>query len=66
MNDIADSTTAIKTTVNTLLTAGVDPMAIAVSLATVSVNLYKQANPNDELTEQDAKILFASLDCLSK
>jgi hypothetical protein len=66
MNDIADSTAAIKTTVSTLLTAGVDPMAIAVSLATVSVHLYKQANPDDELTVQDAKILFTSLAYLSK
>jgi hypothetical protein len=66
MTDFADSVEAIKTTATTLVAAGVDPLTVAVSLASVSMHVYKSISPNDELTEQDMKMFFMSLADSSK
>lgn len=61
MNEIAESVDAIRTTVRTLLAAGIDPMSVAVSLATLSVSVYRDIMPTDDLSEDDLKMLFSSL-----
>jgi hypothetical protein len=61
MSDFADSIAAIKTTATTLIASGVDPVTVAVSLASVSMHIYKELAPNDELTEEDMKKFFMSL-----
>lgn len=59
--DFADSIAAIKTTAATLIASGVDPITVAISLASVSMHVYKTYSPNDELTDEDMKKFFMSL-----
>lgn len=61
MNQISESIDAIRTTVQTLMAAGIDPMSVAVSLAALSVSVYKDITPTGDVTEDDMKMLFKSL-----
>lgn len=61
MNEISESIDAIRTTVQTLIAAGIDPMSIAVSLAALSVSVYKDTMPTEDLTEDDMRKFFRSL-----
>ena len=66
MNEIAESIAAIETTVQTLMATGIDPMTVAVSLAALSVSIYKDNASTEDLTEDDIKMLFKSLAFTSK
>lgn len=57
----SESIDAIRTTVQTLMAAGIDPMSVAVSLAALSVSVYKDITPTGDVTEDDMKMLFKSL-----
>lgn len=61
MSDINYASNALKTTVQTLKAAGVDHMTIAISLAKLSANMYKEIAPTGDLTEHDVKMLFKIL-----
>lgn len=61
MSDINYASNALKTTVQTLKAAGVDHMTIAISLAKLSVDMYKDIAPMGDLTEHDVKMLFKTL-----
>jgi hypothetical protein len=61
MSDFSDSIAAIKTTAATLIASGVDPVTVAVSLASVSMHIYKTHSPSEELTDEDMKKFFMTL-----
>jgi hypothetical protein len=61
MSDFSDSISALNTTATTLIASGVDPITVAISLASVSMHIYKTYAPHDELTEEDMKKFFMSM-----
>jgi len=61
MSDSSYASNALKTTVQTLKAAGVDHMTIAIALAKLSADMYKEIAPSGDLTEHDVRMLFQSL-----
>ncbi len=61
MNEFSDPAGFITTTINTLKSAGVDPLTIAVGLAAASVHVYKGILPTDEMSGDDMAMLFKCL-----
>jgi hypothetical protein len=61
MNQVFESIDALRTTVNSLKATGIDAMSIAVSLAALSVSVYREIIPQQEITEADMQILFKNL-----
>lgn len=61
LDDYEDSISAVRTTANTLRAAGVDPMKITVSLIAVAMHLYRDEFSNEELTEDDLRMLFSTV-----
>jgi hypothetical protein len=61
MNEISESIDALRTTVQTLIATGINPMSVAVSLAALSVSVYRDIMPTGDVTEEDMKMLFSTL-----
>lgn len=61
MNDHQDSIGAVQTTIGALRAAGVEPMAITVSLIIVAMQLYREEFADDVMSEQDLKMLLTTV-----